>query len=185
MFLCVDTRALKKSPEIQKDVDLEDIINNHTKYYDDEEKAYKDYYAPLDFCVSVRSTYSNLVLEKDKGALEQYYTHLTKIAPYSHKGYDLIMYLCSIGLMQNIDYALGFDDLMMKHSQFQPIGLYNLGSPLFNPVIYSHVIMSDEGAEELKKYLKDGTRLVPIRDINRKGNLNALLKTLIEVKEEN
>lgn len=185
MFLCVDTKALKASPEVQKDVNLEDIINNHTKYYESEEEALKDSYIPLDFCVSVRSMYSNLVLEKDIEGDKHYYTHLMNIQPYAHRGYDLIMFLSSIGLMQNIIYDIGFDDLMMRHSQFQPIGLYNIDSPLIHPIIYSHIIISDEGAEELKKYLKDDRRLIPIKDIKPRCNIKALLQTLIEVKEEN
>ena len=48
-----------------------------------------------------------------------------------------------------------------------------------------HVILSDEGAEEFKKYLKEGRCLVPISDIIEKGNIPALLHTLVEVKEEN
>ena len=62
MILCIDTTALKTSPDVQKDVDLEDLLNNHTKYYDSEVEALKDHYVPLDFCVSVRSIYSNYVL---------------------------------------------------------------------------------------------------------------------------
>jgi len=110
--------------------------------------------------------------------------NLTKIQPFVHKGYDLIMYLCSIGVMQSVDYQLGFDDLMMKHSQFQPIGLYNSDPALINPIVYSHIIISDEGIKELHKYLKPDRSLVKISDINFHGNLKALIDTLIEVKEE-
>ena len=185
MILCIDTTALKTSPDVQKDVDLEDLLNNHTKYYDNEVEALKDHYVPLDFCVSVRSIYSNYVLQVDKENDEKrYYVNLTKIQPFVHKGYDLIMYLCSIGVMQSVDYQLGFDDLMMKHSQFQPIGLYNSDPALINPIVYSHIIISDEGIKELHKYLKPDRSLVKISDINLHGNLKALIDTLIEVKEE-
>lgn len=186
MILCIDTKALKISPDVQKDVDLEDLLNNHTKYYDSVEEAYKDQYLPLDFCVTVRSMYSNLVLQIDKGEEKRYYTNLTNVQPFVHKGYDLIMYLTSIGLMHSVDYQLGFDDLMMKHSQFQPIGLYNPDSSLINPIIYTHVILSDEGAEELPQYLKSDRYLVPINTMKmcNAGNIPALLDTIIEVKEE-
>lgn len=185
MILCVDTQVLKTSPDVQKDVDLEDIINNHTKYYDSVEQALEDKYAPLDFSITIRSIHSNLVLQTDKGDEGmRYYTNLTEIQPFIHKGYDLIMYLSSIGLMLNIDYALGFDDLMMKHSQFCPIGLFNPPVPFTNPIIYSHIIISDEGAEDLVKYLKEDRKLVPISEMNKNGNITALLNTIIEVKEE-
>lgn len=185
MFLCIDIKALKTSPEVQKDINLEDLINNHTKYYKSEEEALKDNYVPLDFSVSVRSMYSNLVLQINKeGKDNRYYTNLTNVQPFVHKGYDLIMYLTSIGLMHSIDYKLGFDDLMMKHSQFSPIGIYNPDPLVLNPIIYTHVIISDEGAKELPNYLKGDRKLVHISDMTKAGNLTALLNTLIEVREE-
>lgn len=184
MILCVDITALKESPDVQKDVNLEDILNNHTKYYDTVEEALKDNYVPLDFSVSVRSIYSNLVLQINNGEDKRYYTNLTNIQPFVHKGYDLVMYLTSIGLMHSVDYKLGFDELMMKHSQFVPMGLYNPDALLINPIIYSHVLISDEGIKELPNYLKEDRELVPISTINIKGNILAFLKTLVEVKEE-
>ena len=183
MILCVDMNALPKSAEVQKDVNLEDLLNNHTKYYESVGEALDDEYVPLDFSVSVRSIYSNLVLETDMGEKKVYYTNLANITPFIHKGYDLIMFLTSIGLMHNVDYKLGFDELMTKHSQFVPIGIYNPDPLTLNPIIYSHIIMSDEGAKELPQYLKADRRLVPISDIQSVGNLPALLRTFIEVKE--
>ena len=46
--------------------------------------------------------------------------------------------------------------------------------------------MSDEGMEELKKYLKEDRDIVPISIMKEssKGNIKALLDTIIEVKEE-
>lgn len=183
MILCIDTKVLKTSPDVQKDVNLEDLINNHTKYYDNVEDALNDNYVPLDFSVSVRSSYSNLVLQINSGEQKRYYTNLTNIQPFVHKGYNLIMYLTSIGLMHSIDYKLGFDDLMMKHSQFVPIGVYNPDTLLLNPIIYSHIILSDDGAKELPKYLKGDRLLVSLSEIDDRGNIPALLRTLIEVKE--
>ena len=186
MILCVDKTVLKTSKQIQRDVDLEDILNNHTKYYEDVVDALKDNYEPLDFCISIRSMYSNLVVQVNIDSRRRYYTNLTDIQPFVHKGYDLIMFLSSIGLMHNVDYADGFDELMVKHSQFSPIGLLNPPCSFHNPIIYSHVIISDEGIEELKKYLKSDRELVSISEMNkhRQGNLHALLDTIIEVKEK-
>lgn len=185
MILCVDVKALKTSPHVQRDVNLEDILNNHTKYYDSVEEAYKDHYEPLDFCVSIRSMYSNLVVQsKNAEGRYSYYTNLTDVQPFVHKGYDLIMYLTSIGLMHNVDYANGFDELMMKHSQFCPIGLLNPPFSYHNPIIYSHVIISDEGIKEFEKYLKSDRKLVNISDMNKyRGGIHALLDTLIKVEE--
>ena len=185
MILCVDTTALKTSLDVQRDVNLEELLNEHTKFYPSEEEALKDKYVPLDFSVSVRSIYTNLVLVNNTENGKKYYTNLTKIEPFMHKGYDLMMYLTSIGLMHSIDYKLGFDELMMKHSQFMPIGLYNPDSDFINPIIYTHVIISDEGIKELPKYLKETSALEPISETRfTKGNIIALLETLVEVKEE-
>lgn len=190
MILCVDTKALKTSAEVQTNVKLEDIINNHTKYYDSVEEALKDNYVPLDFSVSIRTLYSNLVVEidaktEDGNDKKMYYTNMSQVQQFIHKGYDLIMYLTSIGVMMNVNYSLGFDEVMLEHSQFVPIGLYNPDPTIINPIIYSHILISDVGAKEFDKYLKKGRRFLPISDIKKEGNLYALLDTLIITKEEN
>ena len=190
MILCVDTKALKTSAEVQTNVKLEDIINNHTKYYDSVEEALKDNYVPLDFSVSIRTLYSNLVVEidaktEDGNDKKMYYTNMSQVQKFIHKGYDLIMYLTSIGLMMNVNYSLGFDEVMLEHSQFVPIGLYNPDPTVINPIIYSHILISDVGAKEFDKYLKKGRRFLPISDMKKEGNLYALLDTLIITKEEN
>lgn len=189
MILCVDTKALKTSAEVQTNVKLEDIINNHTKYYDSVEESLKDNYVPLDFSVSIRTLYSNLVVEidaktEDGNDKKMYYTNMSQVQQFIHKGYDLIMYLTSIGVMMNVNYSLGFDEVMLEHSQFIPIGLYNPDPTVINPIIYSHILISDVGAKEFDKYLKKGRRFLPISDMKKEGNLYALLDTLIITKEE-
>lgn len=185
MILCVDTKALKTSSDVQRDVNLEDIINNHTKYFSDVEEALKESYVPLDFSVTVRSLYTNLVLQINEVDKKRYYVNLTQVQPFVHKGYDLIMYLTSLGLMHSVDYQLGVDKVMLNHSQFQPIGVYNPDSAVLNPIIYTHIILTDEGAEELKQYLKSDREFVPISVLeNATGNIRAMLDTIIEVKED-
>lgn len=186
-ILCVDIKSMNRSEEIQTNLELEELLLNHTKYFSSIESAYAQNYAPISFCVSVRSMYSNLVLQIDKGNEFRYYTNLTNVMDFPHTGYDLVMYLASVGLMQNIDYKTGFDYLMMNHSQFSPIGLYNPNPYVVRPIVYSHIIMSDEGAEKLKEFLKSDRELVSI-DVMREhseGNIKALLNTIIEVREEN
>lgn len=185
MILCVDTKALKTLPDVQRDVNLEDIINSHTKYFSDVEEALKESYVPLDFSVTVRSLYTNLVLQINEVDKKRYYVNLTQVQPFVHKGYDLIMYLTSLGLMHSVDYQLGVDKVMLNHSQFQPIGVYNPDSAVLNPIIYTHIILTDEGAEELKQYLKSDREFVPISVLeNATGNIRAMLDTIIEVKED-
>lgn len=185
MILCVDTSVLKEDVDhVQRDVDIADIMK-HTDYFKDIEDAQKNHFLPLDFSVSVRSLYTNLVLRENvKDPVKKlYYTNITGVPEVAHKGYDLVMYVSSIGLMHNIDYSDGFNELMLKHSTFQCIGLYNPFMALVNPIIYSHVIMTDEGMEELQKYLKADRMIVPIKSIVTDGNFVPMLDTLIEIKE--
>ena len=57
---------------------------------------------------------------------------------------------------------------------------------MINPIIYSHVLISDVGVESLPQYLKEGVSLVDIKTMKEKceGNIPAMLDTIIEVKEE-
>ena len=68
-----------------------------------------------------------------------------------------------------------------------PIGLYNPNPLIVSPIIYSHVVMSDEGAEQLKEFFKSDRHFVDINKMreNSKGNIHSMLDTIIEVKEEN
>lgn len=184
MILCVDTHRLNTAPYVQKDVNLEDILLNHTKYYDTPAEAEKDFYVPLSFSVSVRSVYTNKVLQIEEEGKYQYYVNHAKVGQFVHKGLDLIMYLSAIGLMTYVKYSPEFDVAMMKYSTHQPIGLYNPDHGFFDPIICSHVILQDEGINQFKTFLKPGVEFVSIKTMNtrKEGNLTALLDTLIEVK---
>lgn len=185
MFLCVDLKALNCDPyHVQKDAKIEDILTNHTKYFDTTDEAYKADYSPIDFSVCVRSMYDNTVLQVATGDKCLYYQNMTNTPPVVHKGYDLVMYMTSIGLVHFVDYASGFDNIMMKHSQFDCIGLYNPAPEFINPIVVSHVILSDKGMKEIEKYLKKNVSVVPISSINPVGNLKPIIDTLIIVKEE-
>lgn len=156
MILCVDIEQLKMLISVQKDVDIDKLLREHTKYFDSEEKALEENFAPLNFVVTVRTAYSNKVLqctEKEKD-IKRYYKALGVTDPLPHKGYDLVMYLTSIGIMHCVDYKLGFDEVMMK-SQFMPIGVINT-FPIANPIIYSQVILEDSTLEGFNSFLKRG-----------------------------
>lgn len=186
MIICVDINAVEKDPmHVQKDAKIEEILKDHTKYFSSVEEAYAEDYMPIDFCVCVRSMYDNTVLSIETDGKTLYYQNMTNTPLVPHKGYDLVMYMTSIGVLHFVDYADGFDELMMKHSQFDCIGLYNPAPELLNPIVVSHVIMSDEGMKELEKYFKKGVSAVPIESMSVIGNLKPILDTLIIVKEEN
>ena len=183
MIMCIDSTKLKRNYNVQKDVKLEDLLLNHTKFYTSSEEAYKDLYVPLDFAVTVRSMYSNKVLQikSEEGYL--YYTNLADIPRFVHRGYDLVMYLASIAMLKNINYRIEYDELMFKHSQFNCIGLFNPLPEVINPKIYSHIILSDECLEEFSTYLKEGREMIDISDMKTDGNYPSLIKEIIEVNE--
>lgn len=189
MILCIDKSALKVSKEVQKDIKLEELLLKHTKYFDGILRAYEENYVPLDFCTSVRSMYSNLVLShENEDGNKLLYTNLSLIHETPHSGYDLVMYLASVALTKRVTSLTGICDIMMKHSQIQPIGLLNLNHSVMNPMVYSHIILSDEGAELIKKYLNNGSEFVSLDDLDqyrKKGNnITALLDTFIKVRKE-
>ena len=78
MILCIDTKALKTSPKVQKDIDIEDLLNNHTKYCQDVKEALECGYVPLDFSTSIRSMYSNLVVQRNIEDKHKYYINTLK-----------------------------------------------------------------------------------------------------------
>lgn len=197
MILCVDTRKLNTAPHVQKDLKLADIVLNHTKYYDTAADAEKERYVPLDFAVSVRTVYTNKVLQirdntKDHEGHDQfsYYVNHTKVGQFVHKGYDLIMYLSAIGLMSFVEYSYAFDEMMLKHSVLQPVGLYNPDHGFFNPIVYSHIIIADEAEDTLKTFLKPEAELVTLdhmRATKKSGyspSISAMLDTLITVEKK-
>ena len=184
MILCVDTKHLKTSDKVQKDINLEELLKDHTKYFYTVGEALEENYVPLDVSTAIRSMYSNLVVERDTADGKKYYVNLTNIDKFVHKGYDLLMYLTSIGVMHCVDYKMGFDDVMLQHSQFCPIGIYNPDPSFINPIIIVHIVLSDEGAESLRDYLKGNVKLVPISSIHHENNIRALLDEIIEVKEK-
>lgn len=187
MLLCVEKSALKFDDlAIQKDAKLQDIFDNHVKYYPSTEEAYKDNFVPLDFCVCVRSVYTNKVLAFNKENGDKiYYQNMSGVPQVQHKGYDLIMYMTSIGMMHYVDYAKGFDEFMLNYSDFVCMGLYNSSADYINPIIVSHVIIKDEGFDSLNKFLKPEVSVEDIASINPKGNLKPLLDSLVILESEN
>lgn len=167
---------------VQKNIDLEDIVNNHASYNG---VPYKNP-VPLMFSVSIRSLYDNTVVELEREDKSLYYLTIADVPKVIHKGYDLIMYLGSLCMQNCINkradgYSLPkFNDIMLKCSQFMPMGLY--ASQYFDPIIYSHILISDDGMRELIPMFNSDIKVVPIQSMKRQGNLRPLLDTLLVVK---
>lgn len=183
-MLCVEVKALPQSYEVNRQIDLEGILLNHTQHFDDMEGAYQKGYVPLDMCTSIRSMYDNTVLSRRVGDQTLYYVNMTNVEDSLHKGIDLLMFMSGAAVLECVEYVPEVDLIMGRHSQFQPIGLYYPPGAR-NPILYSHIILSDSGMKLLKPYLKTGVRVCPIESISYAGkNLVALLKTLVIVKKE-
>ena len=186
MLLCVEKQALKSDDfNIQKDVNLQEILLSHTKFYPTTEEAYKDDFVPLDFCVCVRSVYSNKVLAFNKENGDKiYYQNMSGVPPVVHKGYDLVMYMTSIGMMHYVNYSKGFDEFMLNFSDFICLGLFNSSSDYINPIVVSHVVIKDEGLELLEPFLKPEVSIEDIASMKPKGNLKPLLDSLVLLEGE-
>ena len=181
----IDSKKLRESFVVQKDKDVIDRVFQNVRYFDNAEEAEKEFFVPIDFCVSIRTTYSNLVLKIVQDGKDLYYVNQTRVGMFSHKGLDLVMYLAAIGLMSCVDYSYAFDDMMLKYSQIQFIGLYNPDSGFINPIMYSHIIIADEAVAQLQTFLKKGVELVPLSYMrtHKRDNLAALIDTLIDVEK--
>lgn len=182
-ILYIDTKVLKPKTEIQRDVDFAELLNNHSVYsFKDNKSLMKKGYLPVDMCYSIRTIYSNLVVESETQGRKLYYTNLVDLPEVIHKGDDLVMYFGSLAIFHNMNQKLGFDELMSKYSAFQPIGLYY--DSLLNPIFYSNIIMADESVESLKTFLKSDRKLVLIQSIDTKDCIKALTDTLIILKRK-
>ena len=184
----VEMNSLKVSNSVQRDIDLEDILLNHTRFYDDKDRALKDGFIPLQFATTVRTVFSNRVVgvkDKTKIKTPKYYINLSKVEMFPHKGLDLVMYLSSVALFNIVEYKKGFDDLML-HSEFQSIGIYNPDPTIFDPIIYSHIYIDDSWEKDFEKYMNERSEWYDIESVKKHYPLNikALIDTLIITSEK-
>lgn len=185
-MLCVNYDRLKTSSDVQRDVNLAEILVTHTKYYPNVESALKDHYVPLNVCMSLRTVYTNQIMQTQlhEGCV-RYYVNVTDIQPCIHKGYDLVMFLSSVALMQCMkdEYTDNLGNIMLR-SEFMPIGLYNPDPLIVNPMVYSHIILADDMRNKLSELFKDTVQFVSISEVrnNHVGNIKALIDTFVEVK---
>ena len=162
MILCIDATKIPRSKTVQKPK-LEGLLLNHTKFYDSAEESMKDLYVPLDFAIAIRTDADKILqITDDKGTY--YFPRLSNIQRYIHKGYDLVMFLSSLMILENVDYSLKYEELMVKYSAFIPVGIYNPFPEVINPVILSNIIIAEDGLEEFCQILKDGRKFVTFNE---------------------
>lgn len=183
LVLCVKKSDMEMSVDLQKD-NLVDVLTG-AKYF--EEKEIPEDYVPLDFAITIRSTYTNKVVlctHSDSNS-ERCFFNLTNIPYVIHKGFDLVMFISSIAVMKMCDQTKAplVANVMMK-SKFDIIGLLNLDPEVFNPIVYSHVILEDDTVEVFESLLAEGFRIVPISDLPEHENFRAFKESLILCKNE-
>lgn len=164
-MLCINLKDIKECNMIQKKIDLDSILS-HVKDFSTKYDALKESYIPFDFCFSVRTIYTNLVLKLQDG---KYYIHLKDLdihgIPLSYiRSDELIAYFSKVALMKIIDYSKNFD-LIIRDTMLQNIGFYNPDSFRINPIFYTHLIIRDEIVSEFNKYLKSYIKFVSIDSV--------------------
>lgn len=184
VVLCVKHSKLPVSHKVQKDIDLKYLLEECCMYFNTEEEALEQGYVPLCFMTTVRSAYTNQVLERREGKTKKYYNCCRVNTKLPHTGLDLSMYMNSRNVLSCIGaYTEKVDSIMIK-SKFQHIGLINIDPSVFNPTIYSQVILHDSTVEDFKSLLLDYYDIVPIQEMQTLGHLKPVIDSIILVKEE-
>lgn len=176
---------VRPTPFIQKNLDLGVIVS--TAQHFSEDSVPLDC-VPVQFAISVRSCYDNTVLQTESAVGSQCFNlyHFIRMCKeeFPHKGYDLIMYLSSLTFLTLVDYCQEVEQVMFQHSQFQPIGLYSPDPDCYNPVVYSHIILSDEGMKLLTPHLKPGVKCVTIDSMKPRKQDEVFTRTIFNIQKE-
>lgn len=187
--LYVDKSVLVTSEDVQRTVDIEGLLREYIKWYDEPKTAKKDGYVPLRFATTIRTVRTNKVVGttiKDflwKKKFQRFYSIIHNVGPLPHTGLDLMMYLSSCAVLDVVNYSKEFDEVML-HSEYQCIGILN--SAFSDPVIYSHVYIDDGYADKFARCLKSDSAWYDIEKVQEDyfPNPKALMETLLVVKSE-
>ncbi len=185
-FMYIHKDALKVSSEVQKEIPIP-LISQSTRFYADEKQALKDGYTPLNFATTVRTLFTNRVVEVKVKNHVYPFTHCS-IMPTNHSGFDLIMYMASISVFNMFNMSSELEALMTE-TTFQPIGIFNPDPGFMSPIIYTNIFIKDDKEEQFENCLiRNKCKFVDIpEDENYYGKrLSGIMKTLIrlESKEE-
>lgn len=186
MLVCIPKNVVVPNYSMQKNLNINEILGD-VRFFDTNEKADENNYLPISVCVSIRSTYSNLVVAHKIDKIERYYTTITNIPnPLPFKGDELLAYLTSLAVTQAYSPTNPIVQKLMVTSALLPIGVYhmNMNMKVAYPYFYSQVIINDEYLDLMRDNLNDGYYLVPISEMNTNGNLKKITDELIIIKEK-
>lgn len=181
MILCLDMKDLDRTPSVQKNINLEELLLNHTKYYEESKDALKDNYLPLSITLIVRTAYTNLVLKvADNCSVTNHNLFETP-----HKGYDNIMFHSGNIISSLCDTSKeDFFEIMMK-SQFQVLGLQIVDDLFKSPSVLVQVVIPDYMTVRFIQTLKDtNNHLIPIEEAKYTKELKDVVNELIIVRSE-
>lgn len=181
MIIALDPKNFKVlTGEINKHIgNTEDMLKN-CKLFNSSLEALKEGYLPVTLGVSIRTLFTNKVVEFEKD------NYVKTASDVFDDRYDLDLY----NLIEKIGkitfgcfkHSFKVGMFMLEYSFLDVIGLYHEeGSD--EVIFLAHVLIADEGLPELEKNLKEGIRVVNISDMSYANDNPALLETLVEVKD--
>lgn len=181
-ILCIPAKALERKNKVQKDVLIEQCMKDCC--YCDPEKIPAGL-VPLNIGVTIRDLDSNEVLVKDTEEVKRTFIYLTNINPTIHRGYDLIMFMSSVGVMNITQHNKGqLAEVMMK-SIFDVGGVVWLEhneepscvilDPMVMAVIYVH-------KDEFQQFLSGSEwSFKPIEEVREQsGHIKCIIDDLID-----
>ena len=189
-ILCVKSSMITRKNEVQKKIKLEDIIHS-CKYFP--HGGVGEGYVPLTLGITIRDKTTNRVLVKrvEKDNIKRTFIYLKDITPVPHVGYDLIMFLSSVGvtgLLKNKDNMVAFS-AVMSESVFDVNGLlwmeHNTESNciLLDPMVMTTIYVN---ADNFSKYIVDDWKFEHISEIKEEsGFIKCIMDDLVEIKEGN
>lgn len=186
-ILCIDTEQIGRDTALQKSIKLEDVLLNHTDYFSskklDDEAFKRSKWKPLKFATTVRSIGTNKVLccdIKDENRTVFYHT-FGSVDKFIHKGYDLVMFLSSMSIMNILSEKADktkLNDVMFNGSIFKCMGIF-YNAEIVDPIIYSIVYIQDNYFDDFFRgdVLKDDWRVedISVMKEDTHGNIKALV----------
>ena len=190
-ILCVKSSMITRKNEVQKKIKLENIINS-CKYFP--AGSVGEGYVPLTLGITIRDKTTNRVLVKrvEKDNIKRTFIYLNDITPVPHVGYDLIMFLSSVGvtgLIKNKDNMMVAFSSVMSESVFDVNGLLWMerntepNCILLDPMVMTTIYVN---ADNFSKYIVDDWKFERISEVKEEsGFIKCIIDDLVEIKEDN
>ena len=172
-------------------IKLENIINS-CKYFPD--GSVGEGYVPLTLGITIRDKTTNRVLVKrvEKDNIKRTFIYLNDITPIPHVGYDLIMFLSSVGvtgLIKNKDNMMVAFSSVMSESVFDVNGLLWMecntepNCILLDPMVMTTIYVN---ADNFSKYIVEDWKFARISEVKEEsGFIKCITDDLVEIKEDN